>query len=59
MFLLVSKLLLYKNGDTEKARIFLLAPTAVAAINTNGTNYHSGFRTGIDGDIFHIKSQIY
>ena len=36
------KLLLRHGGSPEKARILLLAPTGVAAININGTTIHSG-----------------
>ena len=45
----VSKLLLYKDGGTEKPIILLLAPTGVAAVNINGTTIHSGLGIGIDG----------
>ena len=45
----VSKLLLYKDGATEKPIILLLAPTGVAAVHINGTTIHSGLGIGIDG----------
>ena len=32
----------FKNGDPEKARVTLLAPTGVAAVNIDGTTVHSG-----------------
>ena len=37
----VSKALLYRRRDIVKPRVFLIAPTGVAAININGTAIHS------------------
>ena len=33
----MNKVFLYRSGDPAKARVLLLAPTGVAAININGT----------------------
>ena len=36
IYMLLSKVLIYKGGELEKPRILLLAPTGVAEINING-----------------------
>ena len=40
IYMLLSKVLIYKVGQLEKPRLLLLAPTRVAAININGTTIH-------------------
>ena len=53
MYEALNKLLSYK-GDNSKAKVMLLAPTGVAAININGTTIHTGL--GIPCTNFHQLS---
>ncbi|XP_057310099.1 uncharacterized protein LOC130648095 [Hydractinia symbiolongicarpus] len=39
----MSKVLSYKSKDLNKPKVFLVAPTSVAAININGTTIHTAF----------------
>ncbi|XP_057316777.1 uncharacterized protein LOC130657796 [Hydractinia symbiolongicarpus] len=39
----MSKVLSYKSKDLNKPKVFLVAPTGVAAININGTTIHTAF----------------
>ena len=41
MFHAVSKVFSYRSGNQTKPRVLLLAPTGVAAINSNGNTIHS------------------
>ena len=38
----VTKTLMYNSGDPDKARVLLLAPAGVAAVNIDGATIHSG-----------------
>ena len=51
----MSKVFLYRSGDTAKPRVFLVAPTGVAAININGNTVHSGLHIPCRGKL--ISSQ--
>ena len=47
----------YKGGDADKPRIFLLAPTGVAAININGTTIHSGLGINVGSKLYPLNDQ--
>ena len=36
------QLLMHKGSDPERKRVLLLAPAGVAAVNIDGTTFHSG-----------------
>ena len=38
----VTKTLMYNGGDPDKARVLLLAPAGVAAVNIDGATIHYG-----------------
>ena len=52
IYLLLSKVLIYKGGELEKPRILLLAQTGAAAININGTTIHSGLQIYVGGKLY-------
>ena len=57
IYMLLSKVLIYKVGELEKSRILLLAPTRVAAININGTNIHSRLGINVGGKLYPLSKQ--
>ena len=57
IYMLLSKVLMYKGGELKKPRVLLLAPTGVAAININGTTIHSALGTNIGGKLYPLSEQ--
>ena len=57
IYMLLSKVLIYKGGEVEKPRTLLLAPSGVAAININGTTIHSGLRINVAGKLYPLSEQ--
>ena len=53
----MNKVLGYKDGDADKPRILLLAPTGVAAININGTTIHSGLGINVGSKLYPLNDQ--
>ena len=51
-FLSLNKDLGYKDGDADKPKFFLLAPTGVAAININEATIHSGLRIKVGSKLY-------
>ena len=48
---------MFKGGNPEKPKILFLAPTAVAAINTNGTTIHTGLGKNIGGNMYPLSDK--
>ena len=48
----ISKLLSFKSGNLEKPRILILAPTAVAAINIDGTMIHTALGINVGHNLY-------
>ena len=48
---------MYKDGDPEKPRILLLAPTGVAAVDINETTIHAGLQINVGGKMFPLNDQ--
>ena len=46
---------MYKDGDPEKPRILLLAPTGVAAININEATFHLGLRINGGSNLYPLS----
>ena len=57
IFLSLNKVLGYKDGDADKPRILILAPTGVAAINFNGTTIHSGLGINVGSKLYPLNDQ--
>ena len=57
IFLSLNKGLGYKDGDADKPRILLLAPTGVAAININGATIHSGLGINVQNKLYPLNDQ--
>ena len=53
----VSILPLYKCGDPEKPRVYLLTPTAVAAVNINSSTIYPDLGIGIDRAFFPLSDK--
>ena len=47
--MLLNKVMMYKNVDPKKPRIFLLAQTGVDAVHINGTAIHAGLQINVGG----------
>ena len=55
IYMSISKVLMYKGGHPEKPRIFLLAPTGVAAINIDGTTIHTALGITIGSKLYSLN----
>ena len=55
MFNALKKVFLDLNGDPDKPRVLLLAPTDVASININGNTVHSGLHIPCRGKILPLN----
>ena len=53
----LNKVLGYKDGDADKPRILLLAPTGVAAINFNGTTIHSSLGINVGSKLYPLNDE--
>ena len=53
----LSKALIYKGGELEKPKIWLLAPNRVAPININGATIHSGLGINVGGKLYPLSEQ--
>ena len=51
----VNKLFLYQSQRPVKSRVFVLAPTGVAAFNMNGTTIHSGLNIPCRGKLMPLS----
>ena len=57
IFLPLNKVMRYKDGNADKPRILLLAPTGVAAININGATTHLGLGINIQNKLYPLNDQ--
>ena len=57
IFWSLNKVLGYQDGDADKPRILLLAPTGLAAININGTTIHSGLGIHVRRKLYPLNGQ--
>ena len=48
----IIKALMHKGGNSEKARILVLAPTGAPTVNISGTTIHSGLGTNVGSKTF-------
>ena len=53
----VNKVLMYKTDNPEKPRILLLAPTAVAAINIDGTKIQSALGINVGSKMYPLNDR--
>ena len=53
----VNKVLMYKADNPEKSRILPLAPTAVAAINIDGTKIHSALGINVESKMYPLNDR--
>ena len=54
----MTKLFLYHDRNTDKARVLLLVPTGVAVINISGTTIHSGLNIPYHSKILSLSNKI-
>ena len=57
IYMSISKVLMYKDGHPEKPRILLLAPTGVAAINTDGTTIHTTLGITVGSKLYPLNDR--
>ena len=57
IYLLLSKVLIYTDGELEKLRILLLTPTWVAATNINGIIIPSGLGINVGCKLYPLREQ--
>ena len=52
IYMNIIKVLMHKGGNSEKARILVLAPTGAPTVNISGTTIHSGLGTNVGSKTF-------
>ena len=55
IYMAITKLLMQKGGNPEKARIIVLATTGVAAVNISYATIHSGLGINFGSKMFHLN----
>ena len=58
VYLALTRILLHKDGEPDKIRVLLLAPTGVAAINIDGTTIHSGLGIFTNGECSPLSDKL-
>ena len=57
IYVAITKLLMHKGGNPENARIIVLAPTGIAAVNISGTTVRSGLGISVGSKMFLLNDR--
>ena len=57
IYVAITKLLMHKGGNPENARIIVLAPTGVAAVNRSGKTVRSGLGISVGSKMFPLNDR--